>query len=380
MKMRHWSFVSGLMVLLFAAGWGLLFPPRVEAASYKISKIWPYSGYTPKINNAGQVVWDWEDMVQRLVYLYSQGQVAPLSPDPPAMLPEINDKGEVTWQKNYSGQGNEVYLYSGSQIIPLSDQNNPQIPKINNNSQVLWAADGNGMMRTRLFVYSHSDQTITPITGGDDIDFGHEFNDKAEVTWSRSLNIDLGTNVICLYRDSKITEISPRGHFDQTLKINNRTQVLYRGTHENEKNLYLYDHATTETTPITTTADVYGGYDLNDQGQVVFCVDEGGYVQNIYLYDNGETTKLSVDPQFFNNRSPRINNRGQVVWVGGGHIFLYDAGQVKQVTSGATSSFGSPNLNERGEIVFTGYDQVLGGGTFLAAPGILPPISILLLN
>ncbi len=375
MKVRLLSVISGLSAILLGS---LLFAAPAQAANFKIAKIWQPGAVEPKINNPGQVVWDYDDGVQRLVYLYAGGRVQALSSDSPTLGPVINDNGAVAWQKNYSDQNNAIYLYSGNQIWLLSDQNNPQIPQINNRNQVLWAADGNGVLRTRLFIYSHADRTTTPITGGDDIDFGHEFNDQAEAVWYRNFNVDLGINAICLYRNGVITEISPRGHFDQPLKINNRTQVLYRGTKENEKNLYLYDHSSGETIPITSTADVYGGYDLNDLGQVVFCVDEGTYVQNIYLYDNGQTTKISVNPQFFYNSSPKINNRGQIAWVGGGHIFLYDAGQMRQVTSGDKSSFAHANLNNGGQIVFNGYDQVLGGGIFLATPALISPINYLL--
>jgi hypothetical protein len=389
MKARYLTFFSGLMALLLVLGGFLLLLPQRCQAGYRIFKIWPQqASSTLKLNNLGQAVWDytWYPEDTRYIYLYSQGRVEQLSTNSPTLFPDINDKGEVAWQKNFSEQNNEVYLYSGDQIFLLSDDRNPQVPKINNLSQVLWMANGpTNPLKTQLILYNHDGQTITPITDGDSIDLGHEFNDRGEVAWSRVINPDLAIHVICLYSNNAIQEISAQGYFSNPIKINNRTQVLYHGIRANDGNLYLYDSGTGETTLIATDISEGFGYDLNDQGQVVYCINEGIHQSSVYLYDNGVTTKISLLPQFTANHYPRINNRGQVVWAGedgtlyGQQILLYDAGRVTQVTS-MMKYVGRPDINERGEIIFGGTHKVLGAGTYLALLGSMPPIYNLLLD
>ena len=296
MKVRWLSVISGLSAILLGS---LLSPAPSQAANYRISKIWQSLGIEPKINDPGQVVWDYDDGVQRLVYLYAGGRVQALSSDSPTMLPVINNNGAVAWQKNYSDQNNAIYLYSGNQIWLLSDQNNPQIPKINNRNQVLWAADGNGVLRTRLSSIVTPTRRPLPSPAGTTLISATNSTTRPRRSGREIFNVDLGINAICLYRNELVTEISPRGHFDQTLKINNRTQVLYRGTQENVKNLYLYDPGTGETTLISSTVDVYNSYDLNDQGQVVFCVDEGVVYAEYLSVCQGKTTKISHAPPIF---------------------------------------------------------------------------------
>lgn len=89
----------------------------------------------PRVNNAGQVVWQKESNI----YLWDGFQVRRLTDSRHAANPQINDAGQVVWDA-LAERGREIDLWDGVAVRPLTDGLSWDIaPKINRAGQVIWS-------------------------------------------------------------------------------------------------------------------------------------------------------------------------------------------------------------------------------------------------
>lgn len=378
--------------LLLAAGLALAaLPVAAVAAVYRVTIIsqdadpYRYSSYHGawKLNNRGEVVFSREkigDPADQAIFLYSGGRVSRLSPmDKSSQKPDLNDRGEVTWQNWYYDYGDfnpkyEKCLHSGGQTTLIEGGMYANLaPLVNNRSQVLYPTDGNGLLRTRFWLYDQG--TKTPITDGEHIDDNYALNDldPESVAWVRSV-----LQPDAVYLNGSV--IAPSGDCSYyILKLNNLDQVLYIKTENYVENLWLYNGQEHVLIRGNTQAGADFRHDLNNRSQVAYTVWEGNQYQ-VYLYDQGNSTKITP-PGCLAAKYAKINNRGQVVMtastpVEGGYqdqFWLYEAGRFTQVTYGTGNYISMPQFNDRGQIAWQSVHAM-----FLASPVGLPPVLLLL--
>lgn len=105
--------------------------------------------------------------------------------------------------------------------------------------------------------------------------------------------------------------------------------------------------------------------DINDRGEVVWICwcglpnQNGDPTTEIMIRRlDGRIDQLTHDAM--NDSSPRINNRGQVVWNQDGYnVFFYDGKETTQITHDGRQGVAShqgPTINDLGQIVWTRYD------------------------
>jgi hypothetical protein len=246
-------------------------------------------------------------------------------------------------------------------------------PLVNNRSQVLYPTDGNGLLRTRFWLFDHGAKT--PITDGEHIDDNYALNNPGAVAWVRTT---LEPDAIYLNGAVIAPGASDTGYY--ILKINDLGQVLYMKTVNYIDNLWLYNGQQHVLIRGDTQAGVDVWDDLNNQTQVAYTVREDNRYQ-VYLYDQGHSINITP-PGSLEAKFAKVNNRGQVVMTaitpaGGGlyhdQLWLYEAGRFFQVTYGEENYIGVPQFNDRGQIAWQSAQAM-----FLASPVCLPPFSLLL--
>lgn len=152
--------------------------------------------------------------------------------------------------------------------------------------------------------------------------------------------------------------ISPLG----CVTLNNPGQLLYCGHSAVDLwQIYLYQPATATSPAASIRLShqpelVEPQADLNDVGQVVWAAGATG-ARHIFFYDGAGAARISVDGD---NRHPRLNNTGQVVWEWsppggtGSAIVRYDiaTGALTPVSNPGTAMDLRPDINDSGQMVW----------------------------
>ncbi|MBC8413332.1 hypothetical protein H8E50_06650, partial [bacterium] len=103
------------------------------------------------------------------------------------------------------------------------------------------------------------------------------------------------------------------------------------------------------------------GPDINDNGQAVWGGNDTG-AYDIHRYDksNGQTVNISADSM--QDRDPKINNNGHIVWVKEtgntgerAEIFYYNGSSVRLISSNTWDDI-NPRINNNNKIVWQGHD------------------------
>ncbi len=159
-----------------------------------------------------------------------------------------------------------------------------------------------------------------------------------------------------IYDDTNISPTASSNdahfHFSQNGDIVYLTEVL--SPEPSTYVLHLYHHGDGSVTQIASTTDIMGigEVQINDQGQVVW-VEKG----QIYLYQDGLTKSISGS-SFYGSAWPKLNNRGQVVYMtyrsSGSEIYLYDGHASGLVPGNTDYANYSPVINDNGQIAWLG--------------------------
>jgi len=257
------------------------------------------------------------------------------------MHPQINSKGQVVWFA-YIGNYPKAFFYDGTRTIELTMCGYyDMVPRINNRGQVVWQGwDSNDW---ELFLYDGTN--IIQLTDNSLDDYGPQINDSGQVVWVAGGYY----NQVFFYDGEGITQLTNDNSFKRYHQINNLGQVVWQGWGGTDYKLYLYDGSST----IKLLANGVNDYHkINDLGQVVWV----GLYGQIFLYDRGEIKQLSNTSAYLYS-SPQINASGQVVWDGWDlvdhEIFLYDGTSTIKLTNNTFDDF-SPQINDLGQVVWVG--------------------------
>ena len=340
------AMIVGMMLLVYT--------PARSHNEYEILELSdsPYMDYAPKINDAGQVVWQGGDGSDFEVFFFDGTRIRQLESDTyPDEAPNLNNKGHVVWQ-GYDGNDFEIFLYDGTAVVKLTDNDsNDLYPNINNAGQIVWVHfDPSSNMFS--VILRQPDGTL--VTIGTMYDFCHYWptpliNAKGQVAWVANDGVDYeiyfyngvnaiqltnntsndcnpslnnngilvwqdqvdgvyqifmydGTNVVQVTSDLLINFTSP--------KINDAGQIAWQGTNGSLYWIYLYTGGTVKT--LTEQNFVAGGVQLNSSGKVVW-QSWTGTNDDLYLYE-GTLPPKNITMSSYIDRSPQINARGDIVW------------------------------------------------------------------
>lgn len=213
---------------------------------------------------------------------------------------------------------------------------------------------------------------VAQVTTDEFTKYHPQVNDLGEMTWmgQRIANGDY-SYIQVFRRDSsgQIAELAVDGYRAASYPVlNARGDIAWQGTAvaTGQVVAFLYQAASGEITRLTVGFQddtvSYGWPDLNDNGDVVYSASwpvEGGSQSGIFLRSSdGTVTRLSES-----GFAPRISDRGDVIWTGGGANYydLWRWDPVTRVVSHVADSAHNAEINRNGDIVWLSWTESSGG-------------------
>lgn len=227
----------------------------------------------------------------------------------------------------------------GYRIVDVTiNQRHEYFPRINNRGQVVFSSRIAGDVTSgEIFLYDHGQ--LIRITNDNVFDALADINDDGTIVWSSWMGPigakGIPTPEIMMYRNGVITRITDNALEDWSPTINNLDQVAWQRSYE-----------------------------------VVAC---GGYLKDIFMFDGQREIQISMDAltETVENQGAEINDLSEIVWTRydfcdppagvnfESKILMYSGGQVRELSNGHTAPL-TPDLNNRGQVVWQSYDRLLG--------------------
>lgn len=238
-----------------------------------------------------------------------------------------------------------------------NDPYDDEYPQINASGQVVWQGCDSGWPSTcqggDYEIYFWDGTAVTKITDNGYEDRYPRINDNGWIVWEAEPAADRESEIF-LYDGTETIQLTDNANDDLLPQINNNGWVTWLACdgvsctdREEPYRVFLYDGSAT--TQLTDNAyhyysDVTEGPKLNNRGEVVW-VERGDPDTEIFLYDGANTIQLSDNDDA--DTEPEINNSGQVVWRGGG-IWLYDGSGSEEISHTGED----PHISDNGEVVW----------------------------
>jgi len=290
----------------------------------------------------------------------------------------INNSGQVTgWSYTASGFYH-AFLYGNGSMTDLGGLGGKSIgSSINDSGQVTGWLDYSAY--SHAFLYSNGAMTDLGLLSGDDHSYASSINDSGQVV-GVSENFTRGHNRAFLYSNGIMTDLSFGSSYSSATGINNSGQAVGVWILGGAGNVYLYNSGVMTDLGIiggVNALNGWGGYGINNSGQVVGTSTIAPNSYQAFLYSNGAMTSLGTLGGA-SSYGYGINGSGQVVgWSttasNSNHAFLYSNGVMTDLNdlinpaSGWTLSYARA-INDVGQIVGAGVNPAGASHAFLLTP------------
>jgi hypothetical protein len=274
-------------------------------------------GPPSSINTRGELLWEWPggNVTERTLYHWDGRSAVPFAPigvgagnEQLSDLPG-NAPGQIAWE-SWQQQGptlqyhSTLWLWDGAVRRPLAQDAGPT--SLNNTGDLIWETwDG-----AAATIYLWDGVTVRALNRYSWFDSSLQLNDRRQV-----LRLQNGG---ALFLGDGESEHRLADHALRAT-MNNRGWVLW----ETDGKIYLWNGATTR--QINSELGFPGGSArLNDAGEVAWIGAMGRFAQ-LFLWHDGTIQPITQDE--LNKQEPQLNNAGQVVWTGGDYqapqVYLY---------------------------------------------------------
>jgi len=252
-----------------------------------------------------------------------------------------------------------------------NDEYDDDFPQINGSGQVVWQGCDSGSPSTcqggDYEIYFWDGTTVNKITDNNYSDRYPQINNNGWIVWEAQPGSDSESEIF-LYNGTDTIQLTDNTYDDLLPQINDNGWVTWIACDgilcrdlEEPYRVFLYDGSST--TQLTDNAYSYSsgpdndGPKINNRGEVVW-IEHGDTATEIFLYDGANTIQLSDND--YGDYEPEINNNGQVVWrafVGG--IWLYDGFSSEEISNTGSG----PRISDNGEVVWYAYEATVGDDT-----------------
>ena len=169
-----------------------------------------FSDVAPKVNDSGQVAWITASGPDAGIRFYDGTDITRLSdysPSDPNIFLDINDQGQVVWNRN-----GDIFLFDGQQTLQLTDtpDREDREPYINASGEVTWISQPQEGVDT--YIYRYDGTEVTRLDAEDFVnDRGARIADNGDVAWEGVRSNDQGSfdNQIFLSKADQSTEPPP---------------------------------------------------------------------------------------------------------------------------------------------------------------------------
>ena len=263
----------------------------------------------------------------------------------------LNNCGQVAYsiRFNFVWSTEEVFVYDNGSIAQLTlDGFNDRLPKINDAGVVVWTRElGDSGSAREIALWSEGKLTL--ITDDDVKDVGPWINNLGHVVWSRLPGDGCTHAEIFLYDGETITQITDNGFSNQLARINDNGMITATAYDfcVNPLQSEIFAYVNGETIQITNGQYQSGASSINNLGQITWSSnDPVTFVNDVHLWEDGSTVLITDNGNF-----PNLNNLGEIAFTGPDegpwNAWLWRDGEIIQVTD---EGFAPPSFNDWGEM------------------------------
>lgn len=325
-----------------------------------------------QLNANGQVVWQKWTTSWSEVFLYDGVSADPINISNAASEesgPQINSNGQIVWSA-WDGVDGEIFLYNGGSPINISNNpySNDSSPQINDNGNVVWSGyDGTD---EEIFFYDSAANSVNQLTndaaGGYD-DRHPQISSNGHIVWMRQEGPSADWEIF-LYDGENIINISNNDYNDGYPRISATGEVVWASHDGVDSEIFLFDG-------VGATQLTNNNYDdlspeINRHGHIVWHSAGEEVFSQIFFYDGSIISQITNNTTGVSNDSPQINSNDEVVWRGGGELFVYDGINTTQLTNDGFSDQDA-KINDNGQIAWMKsvvIDNFMRPQIFLATP------------
>lgn len=286
----------------------------------------PLTEFHPDLNNRGQIVFGarrGSDNTTTEIFLYddNSGKIIQITNNNVHdTVPHIGDDGTIAWS-SLIGEGGtaEVMIRSPQGVVTrlTHDAVGDGVNDVNSLGQVVFnRGNTRGCVGSGKHVMFYDGQTVRQITDNDWFNQAISLNDHGEIVWAEFDICAGGVNwrsLIKFYSNGVVTTLSEPGLQAQYTTINNSSACAWWSSDPvtRENGILLWDNG------LRTLLTDWGEQpSLNDRGELGFARwHDNTSTWQVWRHSNGEFLQITADP--FSNRTPAINNAGEITWVAG---------------------------------------------------------------
>jgi hypothetical protein len=278
----------------------------------------------------------------------------------PDLNPRINSAGQVVWEA-YDGHDTEIFLWNGGSVQQLTDNDrNDYGASLNDAGQVAWGT-GPPVWDTGPGDLSFWDgASVRVIAHNTSNDSQPQLNQAGQIAW---IGIADDGSQIFLWDGAAVRQLSHSFTHPFSPRLNNRGQIVWLGDAlGNISYVYLWDG--TSVRFLGNARKEGDPPQINDAGQVVWHGQSpDGLRQWVYLWDRGNLrilAELSLS-QYNRGASPQINRAGQVVWKevveGAWALFLWDGTTIRTL-KGRPGEPAGLQINNTGQVLWKEWSSI----------------------
>jgi hypothetical protein len=308
----------------------------------------------PRINSAGQVVWEGWDGADWEVYLWNGISIQHLSAgSDTARDPQIDSAGNVVWQ-GWNGSEWQIYRWDGSTAQELNRPGEDLFAQISACGYVVWQGWGAG---SDYEIHLWNGTTIQSLTSNATDDFRPQINSSGQVAWS---GWDGTTDTDIFFWDGSVVQkLTSNNVGDNNPRINDAGWVVWEGWDGNDYEIFLWNGSSIQQLTNNDWDDLKP--QINSTGQVVWEGGDGTGDWEIYRWNGSTVTQLTNNGPTQWDRYPQINDAGQVTWMSYDgtdyEIYLWNGTATLQLTNNGRDDV-FPQINSAGQVVWKGHDGV----------------------
>lgn len=230
---------------------------------------------------------------------------------------------------------------------------------INNAGQCVWAPEGNwGSRNGKVKIYDG--KTIKTIYYDDySAIYFAKINDMGKVIfWGDYEDGDTYKGVLFFYDGNSVIKIHSNistdvnSYYRPQASINNRSQIAYPAYVDNYSQIFLYENGENK----QLTYNNFNNYSpsINNKGQIVWQTDD----DSIFLYDPNATVKI-IKIATGECYEPIINDQGQIFFLRNSQLFLYDNGNLQIIVANAGESANRLRINNKGQAIWNDFSPLI---------------------
>lgn len=295
-----------------------------------ISQVTSGRGYMTnlRLNNRGQMVWvEYSTTSGDSINLYTPdpgegpGTITPLSPTHPGVNdnPQINDQGQVVWQgRTEVYPSDHIFLYNNTfPVVLLGNGRVNYYPQINAGGQIVWQGQSDepdpvtGVRYDQIFFSPDGGSSTQQLTADGNYNQAPQINRWGEIVWMKIQGgVDHPSYDVYRAQGASITPISTGYTWYPYPKISDTGEIVWVGYEASSAGYCFYSQGVIKGIGASVPNPECN---INALGQVAYPTDFWPYIHPICVYNHGDKTFLTSTNS--PGVCPRINDRGQVIWL-----------------------------------------------------------------